>query len=209
MTATDPGARLSRPISRRSFIRGVGGAVATTAIVPQLGWLAGCRPPTTKSTADWNGLAAQLHGHLLRPGDPSFAPNATPLNLRYADVQPQGVAVCSDAADVSACVRWAARNNVPLAVRSGGHSYAGYSSGPGLIIHVGEMAAVALDDATMTVTALPGARNTTIYDALQSHGVTISAGRCPTVAVGGLVLGGGIGFSSRKLGLTCDHLVEA
>ena len=189
-------------------MRGVGGAVATTAIVPQLGWLTGCSSETT-STLDWKGLAAQLDGRLLRAGDASFPENATADNLRYADVQPQGVALCSNASDVSTCLRWAARNSVPIAVRSGGHSYAGYSSGPGLIIHVGGMSAVAVDDAAMTVTALPGARNTTIYDALQPHGVAISAGRCPTVAIGGLVLGGGIGFSSRKLGLTCDHLVEA
>ena len=68
---------------------------------------------------------------------------------------------------------------------------------------------VSVDAANGTVTAQPGARNTTIYAGLQPYNVAISAGRCPTVAVGGLVLGGGIGFSSRKMGLTCDHLVSA
>jgi FAD/FMN-containing dehydrogenase len=129
--------------------------------------------------------------------------------LRYADVVPQGVAVCADADDVRRAVRFAAAEGLPVAIRSGGHNYAGYCSGPGLVVNLGSMRDVDVADAAGTVTAQPGARNTMIYAGLQPHGVAISAGRCPTVAVGGLVLGGGIGFSSRKLGLTCDHLIEA
>ena len=77
------------------------------------------------------------------------------------------------------------------------------------MIDLGRMRKVAVDDSRGTVTAQPGARNTMVYAVLEPHGVAISAGRCPTVAVGGLVLGGGVGFSSRKLGLTCDSLTEA
>ena len=102
-----------------------------------------------------------------------------------------------------------AENETGFAVRSGGHNYAGYSTGPGLVIDLGNMRDVSVDPVEGTVTVQPGARNTMVYAGLQPHGAGISAGRCPTVAVGGLVLGGGIGFSSRKLGLTCDHLIEA
>src|SRR5436305_7637615 len=122
---------LSGPISRRAFIRAVGGAAAAAAIAPQMAWLGAC---SSKSTSpDWDGLAKQLHGRLVRPGQPSFAAVATPQNLRYANIHPQGVAVCRDAADVSACVRWATAEGVPVAVRSGGHNYAGYCTGPGLV----------------------------------------------------------------------------
>ena len=89
-----------------------------------------------------------------------------------------------------------ARNETGFAVRSGGHNYAGYSTGPGLVIDLGNMRDVSVDPVEGTVTVQPGARNTMVYAGLRPHGAGISAGRCPTVAVGGLVLGGGIGFSS-------------
>ena len=70
------------------------------------------------------------------------------------------------------------------------------------------MHSVAVEDGTGIATVQVGARNTDVYESLQPHEAAISAGRCPTVAIGGLVLGGGIGFSSRKRGLTCDNLLE-
>jgi FAD/FMN-containing dehydrogenase len=157
----------------------------------------------------WDELAAKLGRKLVRPGDQGYLRISRPLNLRYAGVHPGGVAVCSRVRDVRTAVVWAHENGVPVTVRSGGHNYAGYCVGPGLVVNVGCMRAVSVNDAGGTVTVQPGARNTTIYAGLQPHGVAISAGRCPSVAIGGLVLGGGIGFSSRKMGLTCDHLVEA
>jgi FAD/FMN-containing dehydrogenase len=172
-------------------------------LLPATGSAAGVSRPR------WDELAAKLGRKLVRPGDRGYLQISRPLNLRYAGVRPGGVVLCSRVQDVRTAVRWAHENGVPVAVRSGGHNYAGYCAGPGLVVNVGGMRAVSVDDAHGTVTAQPGARNTTIYSALQPHGVAISAGRCPTVAVGGLVLGGGIGFSSRKLGLTCDHLIEA
>lgn len=164
---------------------------------------------TGVSRPRWRELEAKLGRKLVRPGDPGYLRISRPLNLRYAGIRPGGVAVCANVQDVRTAVAWAHENGVPVAVRSGGHNYAGYSVGPGLVVNVGGMRGVSVNDARGTVTAQPGARNTTIYKGLQPHGVAISAGRCPTVAVGGLVLGGGIGFSSRKLGLTCDHLIEA
>jgi FAD/FMN-containing dehydrogenase len=190
-------------VTRRQFLRAGGGAVVAT----QLGWLAGCGSSAKKP--DWEALERQLKGRLVRPDDARYAQVSRPYNARYANVHPGGVALCAGARDVRASILWARDNDVPLAVRSGGHNYAGYSTGPGLVIDLGQMRAVDVDVANGTVTTQPGARNTTIYTGLQPYGVAISAGRCPTVAVGGLVLGGGIGFSSRKLGLTCDHLIEA
>ncbi len=196
--------------TRRRFLQDGAGAIVAAGAASQLGWLAGCGSSNSSaSKPDWDALGARLKGRLVRPQDPRYGLVSRPYNLRYAEVQPSGVALCSGAADVRASILWARDSEVPIAVRSGGHNYAGYSTGPGLIIDVGQMRDLAVEDARGTVTAQPGARNTMIYTGLQPHGVAISAGRCPTVAVGGLVLGGGIGFSSRKLGLTCDHLVEA
>jgi FAD/FMN-containing dehydrogenase len=194
--------------TRRQFLRAGGGAIVTAGAASQLGWLAGCGGNGSKKP-DWAALEKQLNGKLVRPGDAGYRAAGHQYNARYAAIRPQGVALCAGAADAPACVVWSQDNDVPVSVRSGGHNYAAYSTGPGLVIDVGGLRTVVVDDAARTVTAGPGARNTTIYAGLQPHGVAISAGRCPTVAVGGLVLGGGIGFSSRKLGLTCDHLVEA
>jgi FAD/FMN-containing dehydrogenase len=117
-----------------------------------------------------------------------------------------GIARCATEQDVRRALLWARDHHLPLAARSGGHSYAGYSTTPGLLIDLGGMRAVTVDDATGSVTTAPGARNTMVYAGLQPHNVGISAGRCPTVAIAGLALGGGFGFSSRYLGLTCDAL---
>lgn len=194
--------------TRREFLERSGAAAAALGLAGNFGWLAGCGSDSFSQPA-WNELAAQLDGKLLRAGDASYAATSRPYNLRYASTHPQGVAVCAGAEDVRLALRWAVENEIPVAIRSGGHNYAGYSTGPGLVINLGQMREVEVDDVEGTVTAQPGARNTIIYAGLQPHGVAISAGRCPTVAVGGLVLGGGVGFSSRKLGLTCDHLIEA
>lgn len=192
--------------TRREFLRGSAGLIASAGLASQVGWLSGCGD---SDSPNWGALESRLRGRLLRPGEAGYERRARPYNLRYADVHPQGVAVCADAQDASESILWARENEVPVALRSGGHNYAGYSTGSGLVIDVGQMRSVAVDDEHGIVTAEPGARNTMIYAGLEPHGVAISAGRCPTVAIGGLVLGGGIGFSSRKLGLTCDHLIEA
>jgi FAD/FMN-containing dehydrogenase len=156
----------------------------------------------------WRGLERSLDGRVVRPGDRDFAQLRLPWNRRYKEPPPLGIARCASEQDVSRALLWARDHQLPLAARSGGHSYAGYSTTPGLLIDLGGMRAVAVDDATGSVTAAPGARNTMIYTGLEPHDVGISAGRCPTVAIAGLALGGGFGFSSRLLGLTCDALEE-
>lgn len=198
--------------TRREFLEAGGRGALALTLGAQLALLAGCGADDggkVASAINWDSLQKEMKGRVLVPGAKGFEVQSRPYNGRYADVVPQGVAVCADAEDVQSAIRFAAAENLPVAIRSGGHNYAGYCSGPGLVVNVGSMRAVKVNDAAGTVVAQPGARNTMVYAGLEPHGVAISAGRCPTVAVGGLVLGGGIGFSSRKLGLTCDHLVEA
>jgi hypothetical protein len=143
-----------------------------------------------------------------------YAQATTPITLciffnrRYEDVRPQGIASCLDSSDVRESILWAREHEVPVAIRLGGHNYAGYSTTDGLLVDLDQMRSVDVNDDTGVAKVQVGARNTDVYAELQPHEAAISAGRCPTVAIGGLVLGGGIGFSSRKLGLTCDSLVE-
>jgi hypothetical protein len=193
-------------LTRRQFVQRTGQAVAAASLASQLGWLSGCGGT---GAPDWQQLAGRLDGSLVLPADRSYPILSRPLNRRYADVHPRAVALCASPDDARESLLWARDNDVPIAVRSGGHNYAGYSTTDGLVIDFGRMKRVKVDSTQGVLSVEPGARNTDIYAGLQPHGVAISAGRCPTVAVGGLVLGGGVGFSSRKLGLTCDRLTEA
>jgi hypothetical protein len=195
------------PITRRQFLRRTGRAALAVTVLSQAAILDGCGEKRT-STASWDELARKLQGRLVRPGDASYGPLHLPFNRRYEDVRPEGIASCLDPSDVRESILWAREHDVPVAIRSGGHNYAGYSTTDGLLIDLGRMRRVVVDDGTGVATVQAGARNTGVYAGLQPYEAAISAGRCPTVAIGGLVLGGGIGFSSRKLGLTCDSLRE-
>ncbi len=126
---------------------------------------------------------------------------------RFARDRPEGIAVCASPRDAAVCVKWARETGTPFAIRSGGHSYAGFSNSDGLVIDVKGMRAVSVDPSHGTVTAGGGANNADVGEALSPYGVYFPGGRCPTVGISGLTLGGGWGFSCRHLGMTCDSLV--
>ena len=201
----------SRGVSRRALLRATGIGAAGLAASP---WLKACRRRSRKrprlprlATAAWDDLASRLSGRLLRPGDAMY-PAATVINAtRYMGCGPAGIAVCVSPEDAAACVTWARETGVPFAVRSGGHSYAGFSTSDGLVIDVKGMRTVSVDPAAGTVTVAGGASNADVGDALKPYGVYFPGGRCPTVGVSGLTLGGGWGFSCRHLGMTCDSLL--
>jgi FAD/FMN-containing dehydrogenase len=197
-------------ISRRTMLRAAGGGAAGLAVPP---WWRGAAaheaatPTVRLGETAWNDLAQRLHGPLLRPGNAMYAP-ATIINAtRYMGVLPAGIAVCTSAQDAATCVTWARDNGVPFAVRSGGHSYAGFSTSDGLVIDVKGMRTVAVDREADSVVVAGGASNADVAAALTPHGVYFPGGRCPTVGLSGLTLGGGWGFSCRHLGMTCDSLL--
>jgi FAD/FMN-containing dehydrogenase len=189
--------------TRRGFL--VGAAALFSAAALPLPLAARTASP---SEAAWQALAARLKGPLLRPGDPGFDPAALPFNLRYASRMPAGIAICRDAPDVAAAVRWARDVDMPLVVRGGGHSYAGYSTTEGLMISTAGLADIAFDAASGQAIIGAGARNGDLYGALAAADATITHGRCPTVGVAGFLLGGGIGFNMRLLGMASDRLVS-
>jgi FAD/FMN-containing dehydrogenase len=123
---------------------------------------------------------------------------------RFAEVRPAAIVRCAGAGDVVAALELA--RGRPLAVRSGGHCFAGRSSTTGLLIDVGAINHISLDAEVVTVGA--GARLTDIYDALEPDR-TIAGGCGPTVAIAGLALGGGLGVLGRRHGLTCDQVIAA
>ena len=203
--ATRPRRRLAAPLSRRDFLKSSGRVAAAAGLATQLGWLTAC---SSGSAPNWDALARSLRGRLIRPGQPGYMAAALPENTRYATNLPAGVVRCGDTTDVATAIQWARENGVTLVARSGGHSYAGYSTTSGLMIDLNAMTNVTADPAAGTARVVGAARNRDVASALQPLEVTISAGRCPGVAVAGLTLGGGFGFSARQLGLTADALVE-
>lgn len=162
----------------------------------------------TATASEWRALERSLDGELLRPDAAGYAEASRLFNRRFDDVRPAAVAFVTSPADVAECLRFAQAHGIPPAVRSGGHSYAGWSSGNGrLVVDVRRMDGVTVQARDAVVGA--GASLGDVYTALAEQGVTISAGTCPTVGISGLTLGGGHGLLSRAYGLTCDNLVEA
>jgi FAD/FMN-containing dehydrogenase len=128
-------------------------------------------------------------------------------NLRIAR-HPAEIAVCKTTRGVAQAVEYAAARGWKVSLQSGGHSFEGYSScDDGLKIHLGGMRSIVpRNDGTIAVG--PGCTLNHLYAHLLPQGKLIPAGTCGTVGIGGLALGGGYGFFSRALGLTCDSLVD-
>ena len=178
-----------------------GGRLAGAAAALSLGFATEARAANALDQLD-----AGLRGPLLRPGSAGYGLTRKPWNRRFDDVLPRSVAQPLDTADVEAIVRWAVAHDVRLAVRSGGHSYAGLSSTTGLLVDLSRLSSITVAaDGRATVGA--GATLGSVYSRLWAAGQrTIPAGSCPTVGIAGLTLGGGHGFSSRAFGLACDSL---
>ncbi|MCX4828368.1 FAD-binding oxidoreductase [Streptomyces sp. NBC_01016] len=163
---------------------------------------------TVRAAANLAGLAKDLDGSLVRPGESSWAAAHQLYNTRFDTLKPRAVAYVSGTDDIRTTLAYARAHKVPLSIRNGGHSYAGWSSGNGhLILDVSRMKSVRASGGEAVVGA--GAKLIDVYRALAAKGVTIPAGSCPTVGVSGLTLGGGHGVVSRAYGLTCDSLTQA
>jgi FAD/FMN-containing dehydrogenase len=206
-------------MGRRAFlgIAGAGAAAGAAALA------AGCSGGTVGATAavtskavsnqgtrqgatgpDWAALARDLQGHLVRPADSGYAVGKRLFDPRFDSLHPAGIAYCRSPHDVTTCLAFARKYGVPLAARSGGHSYAGWSGTSGLIVDVSAMNAVHVSGGTATVGA--GTRLIDLYNGLAADGRSIPGGSCPTVGIAGLTLGGGVGVVARAHGLTCDNL---
>ncbi|KUO20555.1 FAD-binding oxidoreductase [Streptomyces dysideae] len=163
---------------------------------------------STTTPANWTALARDLDGPLIRPGDAAWKAAHQLYNTRFDTLKPAAVAYVANPDDIRTTLAYARTHNLHVAIRNGGHSYAGWSSGNGrLIIDVSKLNRVRASGSTAVIGA--GAKLIDVYRALIAKGVTIPAGSCPTVGVSGLTLGGGHGVVSRAYGLTCDSLTQA
>ncbi len=172
--------------------------------------------PTPGGPATWSALAAAVSGRLLRSGSNGWDSARLVENPRYDDADPQGILRAASAADIQAGLAFARNTNTPVALRAGGHSYTGWSAGGAAGTDVPRSLVISTQDldgidvhGDGTVTIGPGAQLGDVYAALAKAGRAIGAGSCPTVGIGGLTLGGGVGVLVRSFGLTCDQLTGA
>lgn len=165
------------------------------------------RPLQSPGTVDWSQTTQQLTGELLLPGSNGYEAARKPAVERFHQIRPAAVLRCRSAADVVQALALAERSGLPMAIRSGGHDFAGRSSTTGLLIDLGPMTTTWVRDRRVGVG--PGVQLGALYQTLHAHGRTLPAGSGLTVGIAGLTLGGGFGLLGRRHGLLADSLAAA
>jgi FAD/FMN-containing dehydrogenase len=151
---------------------------------------------------------SRIAGEVISPDSPEYD---SLRNVFNGTGSPAVIVRCRSNEDVVAAIRFARNNRLTLAVRSGGHAASGLSTNDGgLVIDLSHFNIVeVLDPARRLVRVGAGAKWGKVAEALAAHGLAISSGDTNSVGVGGLTLGGGIGWLVRKYGLTIDSLEAA
>jgi FAD/FMN-containing dehydrogenase len=164
---------------------------------------------TSSATAAFADLAASLRGDLITPGDPGYDQARAVYNAMI-DKHPAAIARCRDSADVVACVRFAREHGVEIAVRGGGHSAGGLGVwDDALVIDLSLLRSTTVDPEAHTVRADAGCTWGDVDHATVAFGMATPSGFLASTGVAGLTLGGGIGYLSRRFGLTVDNLISA
>ena len=154
-------------------------------------------------------LGEHMEGEVIVPGDPRYD-DARTVFTGGIDRRPAAIVRVANEADVAHVVRTAAEADMELAVRSGGHSGAGHSvSEGGLVLDLSRMKALDIDVDGRTAWAGSGLTAGEYSVAAGAHGLATGFGDTGSVGVGGITLGGGVGFLVRKHGLTIDDLLAA
>jgi FAD/FMN-containing dehydrogenase len=151
---------------------------------------------------------ARLRGQLLRPGDDGYD-DARSIWNGMIDKRPALIARCTGVADVIDAVNFARTHGLLVSVRGGGHNVSGKAVCDGcLMIDLSLMKGIHVDPKARTVRAQPGATLGDLDRETQAFGLAVPAGIVSTTGIAGLTLGGGIGWLSRKHGLTADNLLS-
>lgn len=154
-------------------------------------------------------LREQVSGAVIGPGDADYDA-ARKVFVGSVDRRPAAIVRVANAQDVAQVVTMARDCGLELAVRSGGHSNAGYSvSEGGVVIDLHNLRGMAIDVAARTLWAGSGLTAGEVTEALGEHGLVLGFGDTASVGIGGITLGGGVGFLARKYGLTIDDLLAA
>jgi len=154
-------------------------------------------------------LRAAINGRVIAPGDPEYDEARTVFSGEF-DRRPAIIIRAADATDVSYVISLARQSGLELAVRSGGHSSAGHSvSEGGIVLDLRDMRALHIDTDRRTAWAETGLTAGEYTNAAAAYGLATGFGDTGSVGIGGLTLGGGVGYLVRKYGLTIDDLLAA
>jgi FAD/FMN-containing dehydrogenase len=154
-------------------------------------------------------LSQQLKGKIILPTHRDYDEHRA-VALGNFDHRPLLIARVADAPDVADVLDFARANKLELAVRSGGHSTCGHGgSDGGVVIDMRDLKSIEIDRENMSTWAGSGLTSGEVTAALEPHGFVVGFGDSATVGIGGLTLGGGIGYLVRKHGLTIDSLLAA
>ena len=158
--------------------------------------------------ADAEKLNTTLRGEVIQPGDEGYD-DARKVYNGMIDKRPRLIARCVDVADVMSAVNFARENDLLLAVRGGGHNGGGLGTcDDGLVIDLSQMRGVRVDPKARTVRVAGGCTWGDVDHATHAFGLATPSRFISTTGVGGLTLGGGIGYLTRKHGLSIDNLLE-
>jgi FAD/FMN-containing dehydrogenase len=154
-------------------------------------------------------LAVQLRGGLITPESENYDA-ARKIYNAMIDKRPALIVRCRDVADVIAAVNYGREKDLPVAIRGGSHNVGGFSMvDDGLVIDLSLMRWVRVDAKARTARVGGGCQWGDVDHATHAYGMAVPAGVISTTGVGGLTLGGGIGYLTRKYGLTLDNLISA
>ena len=160
------------------------------------------------SAAEIETLKSKLSGKIIMPSDTAFHESRKVFNAMI-DKYPRMIVMCENVSDVVASVNFARENELLLAVRGGGHNGGGLGlCDDGLVIDLSGIKFVKIENSNNTVQVGGGSLWREVDQATHQFGLAIPAGIISSTGVGGLTSGGGVGYLSRKFGLTIDSLLE-
>lgn len=163
---------------------------------------------TGRAATALSALRASLHGQVVVPEDPGYEQARSTWNAT-ADRTPALIAQCTNVADVQRALGFALENELPVAVRGGGHSLAGFSTcDAGVVIDLGPMKGITVEPQARVAHAEAGLTLGEFDYATQEYGLATTLGIASTTGIAGLTLGGGLGWLMRKHGLACDNLLS-
>lgn len=169
----------------------------------------GSRAGAAATTGELDALGKQLHGRFLTEGDAGYDAARKVWNLAY-DRHPLAMARCADVGDVQRCIDFARTHGLAVAIRGGGHSYAGFGVADGALqVDLGQFNTVRIDAERRIASVGGGTRIKNLLAACIPQGLITPMGACGEVGVAGLALAGGDTAARGLYGTACDNIIGA